>query len=104
MRTVDVVVVPAIWWETSPVVIQEALRNRRPVVCSNIGGMAEKVRHGLDGWHVPVGDPNALAALLLRLAANRGLVSAMAETMKPAADPAEVLDQHCAVYAAAMAG
>jgi glycosyltransferase involved in cell wall biosynthesis len=42
MQGVDVVVVPSIWWENSPVVIEEALRNRRPVICSDIGRMAEK--------------------------------------------------------------
>ncbi len=104
MRTVDVVVVPSIWWENSPVVIGEALRNRRPVVCSNIGGMAEKVRDGLDGWHVPVGDANALAALLLRLATDRDGVAAMAQTMRQPGDAAEVLAQHCALYAAVAAG
>ncbi|MFI4981138.1 MAG: glycosyltransferase, partial [Nevskiales bacterium] len=46
MHTVDVILVPSIWWENSPVVIQECLRNRRPILCSNIGGMVEKVRPG----------------------------------------------------------
>ena len=104
MQKVDLVVVPSIWWENSPVVIQEALRNRRPIVCSDIGGMAEKVRDGADGWHVPVNDPNGLAALLVRLATNRDLVAAMAETMRPPADPAEALAAHRALYAAVTAG
>ncbi len=42
MQSVDWVVMPSIWWENSPIVIQEALHHRRPVICSNIGGMAEK--------------------------------------------------------------
>jgi glycosyltransferase involved in cell wall biosynthesis len=49
MRGVDAVVVPSIWWENSPLVIQEALASRRPIICSDIGGMAEKVRDGIDG-------------------------------------------------------
>jgi len=52
MSRIDWVVVPSIWWENSPMVIQEAFALGRPVVCSNIGGMAEKVQHGVDGWHV----------------------------------------------------
>jgi glycosyltransferase involved in cell wall biosynthesis len=68
MQSVDIVVVPSIWWENSPVVIQEALRNRRPILCSDIGGMAEKVRDGLDGFHYPVGNSVALSSLLLRIA------------------------------------
>jgi glycosyltransferase involved in cell wall biosynthesis len=64
----DAVVVPSTWWENSPVVIEEALARRVPVICSDIGGMAEKVRHGVDGWHFPVGNAAALAELLVALA------------------------------------
>jgi len=71
MRSVHAVLVPSIWWENSPIVIQEALRNRRPVICSDIGGMAEKVRDGIDGFHFPGGDAMALAGLLRDLAENR---------------------------------
>jgi glycosyltransferase involved in cell wall biosynthesis len=68
MAAVDWVVVPSIWWENSPLVIQEAFAHRRPVICSNIGGMAEKVVPGRDGFHFQAGNPFELARLLLRLA------------------------------------
>jgi glycosyltransferase involved in cell wall biosynthesis len=55
------VVVPSIWWENSPLVIQEAFFHRRPVIASDVGGMAEKVRDGVDGIHFRVGDPVSLA-------------------------------------------
>ena len=55
------VLVPSIWWENSPLVIQEAFFHRRPVICSDIGGMAEKVRDGVDGIHFRVGDAFSLA-------------------------------------------
>jgi glycosyltransferase involved in cell wall biosynthesis len=61
MRGCDVVVLPSIWWENSPVVIQEARRNRVPIVCSNIGGMAEKVRDRVDGLHFQAGSAASLA-------------------------------------------
>jgi glycosyltransferase involved in cell wall biosynthesis len=55
------VLVPSLWWENSPLVIQEAFFHRRPVICSDVGGMAEKVRDGVDGIHFRVGDPHSLA-------------------------------------------
>jgi glycosyltransferase involved in cell wall biosynthesis len=61
MAQIDWVVMPSIWWENSPVVIQEAFHHRRPVICSDIGGMAEKVRHGVDGLHFRVGSAEDLA-------------------------------------------
>lgn len=55
MAAVDWVVVPSVWWENSPMVIQEAFGMGRPVLCSDIGGMKEKVTHGVDGMHVSAG-------------------------------------------------
>jgi glycosyltransferase involved in cell wall biosynthesis len=55
------VLVPSIWWENSPLVIQEAFFHRRPIICSDVGGMAEKVRDGVDGMHFRVGDSFSLA-------------------------------------------
>ena len=98
MQAVDVVVVPSIWWENSPIVIQEALRNRIPIICSDIGGMAEKVRQGLDGWHIPVGDAAALAALLARLASDPQQVVAMAGTMRAATPPDAAIAAHVGLY------
>jgi glycosyltransferase involved in cell wall biosynthesis len=59
-------VVPSIWWENSPLVIQEAMMFRRPVICSDIGGMAENVTDGVNGLHFRVGDPDSLADTIRR--------------------------------------
>jgi glycosyltransferase involved in cell wall biosynthesis len=40
---------------------------------SDIGGMAEKVRHGVDGLHVPAANPRAWADALLRAAEDEPL-------------------------------
>jgi glycosyltransferase involved in cell wall biosynthesis len=42
MHQYDWIVVPSIWWENSPVVIQEALLIGKPILCSRIGGIEEK--------------------------------------------------------------
>ncbi|MFG1400394.1 glycosyltransferase family 4 protein [Xanthobacter sediminis] len=70
MARIDWVVVPSLWWENSPVVIQEAFRYGRPVLCSNIGGMAEHVRDGVDGRHVGVGNTADWGETLLAAAAD----------------------------------
>jgi glycosyltransferase involved in cell wall biosynthesis len=41
------------------------------VVASDIGGLAEIVRHGVTGLHVPAGDEAALADALASLLADR---------------------------------
>lgn len=68
MARIDWVAVPSLWWENSPVVIQEARRFGRPILCSNIGGMAEHVREGTDGLHVGVGNTADWADTLLAAA------------------------------------
>lgn len=68
MAGVDWVVIPSIWWENSPMVIQEAFSYGRPVIGSDIGGMAEKVRDGINGRHVQVSNANAWGNMLLSLA------------------------------------
>ena len=98
MRRADLVVVPSVWWENSPLVIQEAFRNRRPVICSDIGGMAEKIRPGLDGFHFPVGNAAALATLLRDLAGDRTRLDALARTLRTPDPPQAVAQQHAALY------
>jgi glycosyltransferase involved in cell wall biosynthesis len=67
------VIVPSIWWENSPLVIQEAFAAGRPILCSNIGGMAEKVIDGVNGLHFRVNSAADLAARIEECATNPGL-------------------------------
>ncbi len=63
----DVVAVPSIWYENSPLTIQEAFIAGVPVVTANVGGMAELVRDNVDGLHFRVGDPADLREKLRRI-------------------------------------
>ncbi len=51
MRQVDWVVVPSIWWENSPLVIQEAFLHGRPIIASDIGGRYTFPRQQRRGSH-----------------------------------------------------
>jgi glycosyltransferase involved in cell wall biosynthesis len=68
MRRAGWVVVPSIWWENSPMIIQEAMRAGTPLVVADIGGMAEKVRPGLDGLHFRCASVPDLTRALLEAA------------------------------------
>jgi len=63
----DVLVVPSIWEENAPLVLMEAFRARLPVVVSDHGGLAERVRDGVDGLRFPPADPQDLRRVLRRL-------------------------------------
>jgi glycosyltransferase involved in cell wall biosynthesis len=73
MRSIDWVMMPSVWWENSPVIIQEAFFHGRPLICSGIGGMAEKVRDGVDGLHVLPGSPEELSAKMVEALENNSL-------------------------------
>jgi glycosyltransferase involved in cell wall biosynthesis len=66
MAQVDWVVVPSIWPENSPLVIQEAFQHGRPVICTGIGALKEKVTHGVNGLHFRRADPRSLAGTIRR--------------------------------------
>ena len=68
MENVDWVVVPSLWWENAPLVIQEAFMCGRPVLCGDVGGMAEAVEPNRNGLYFRVGDPMSLAETMLRAA------------------------------------
>lgn len=65
MKSIDWVIVPSIWWENSPMVIQESFVAGRPLIVSDIGGMKEKVRNNIDGLHFSARNPTDLASKLL---------------------------------------
>jgi glycosyltransferase involved in cell wall biosynthesis len=98
MRGVDAVVEPTIWWENSPLVIQEALASRRPIICSDIGGMAEKVRDGIDGFNFRAGDPRALAELFATLGRAPERLQTMQSTMRRPLSIDETMARIIGVY------
>ncbi|RBI62207.1 hypothetical protein DMJ13_10010 [halophilic archaeon] len=73
--TADVLVVPSLWYENSPLVIQEAFAAGVPVVAADAGGMAELVTDGEDGLLFDRSDADDLSAVLRKLADDPGRVA-----------------------------
>ncbi|SPM26543.1 glycosyltransferase, partial [Mycobacterium terramassiliense] len=73
MARVDWCIVPSLWEEAFCLVVSEAGAFRRPVICSDVGAMAERVIDDVDGIHFTRGDPDALAAAILRGSTETGL-------------------------------
>jgi glycosyltransferase involved in cell wall biosynthesis len=63
----DVLVVPSIWPENSPLVIHEALMAGVPVVGARIGGIPELVTNEVSGYLFAPGSADALADVLRRI-------------------------------------
>jgi glycosyltransferase involved in cell wall biosynthesis len=73
-QNIDALVVPSLWYENSPNVILEAFAHQTPVVATNLGGMAELVRHEKNGLLFEPGNAGSLAVQLRRLVAEKELL------------------------------
>lgn len=100
MASVDWVVVPSIWWENAPVVIQEAFHHRRPVICSGIGGMAEMVEHGRTGLHARPNNPADLADRIAEALRDPTLHARLSGAIAPPSDLPTMARRHADAYAA----
>ena len=98
MARIDWVIVPSTWWENSPLVIQEAFKFRRPVICSDIGGMAEKVTPGVNGLHFRAGNALDLADRIEEAVETPGLWEQLRSQIEPPATIAETVDRLLATY------
>ncbi|HYG88465.1 MAG TPA: glycosyltransferase family 4 protein [Azospirillum sp.] len=98
MASADWVLMPSVWWENAPLVIQEAFQHRRPVICSGIGGMAEAVRYGIDGLHVRPNDPADLARVMQRAMSEPGLWDGLVHNIPAVRTIAEAAAAHQAIY------
>ncbi|MBT42251.1 MAG: glycosyl transferase family 1 [Idiomarina sp.] len=94
----DWVVVPSTWWENSPMVIQEAFAAKVPLIVSNIGGMAEKVKHQHTGLQFRVASPTALAQTIERVVTEPELQSQLRENITPPLTVEQSLKEHLPLY------
>lgn len=92
LADMDVLVVPSLWQENTPLVIHSALAAGCPVVGSDVAGIAELVREGHNGLLFKPGDADALARQLARLRAQPGLLQDLSDHCQPVQTTAAYVD------------
>ncbi len=95
LASIDLLVVPSVWFENAPLVIAEALAARTPLLVSDLGGMSELVEEGRGGWRFEIGDAEDLARKLGQVLADPGRL----ERLAPAAEP-PTFEEHLAAIEA----
>jgi glycosyltransferase involved in cell wall biosynthesis len=73
LRQYDFLVVPSQWMETGPMVVLEAFAAGVPVIGSKLGGIAEIVRHGVDGLLIEHNSVGGWAETLRRVTEDAAL-------------------------------
>lgn len=86
---IDVLVVPSLWPENSPLVIHEAFMAGVPVVGARMGGIVDLVTDQVNGLLYDASSPEALAAALRQLIDD----PARAATLGSAAPPVKTVQQ-----------
>jgi glycosyltransferase involved in cell wall biosynthesis len=96
----DVLVVPSLWLENSPLVIHEAFMAGVPVVGARMGGIAELIRHEQNGLlYDPPSSSAALAAALRRLIDDPARLASFAASRVPVKSIEEDAREWEAIYA-----
>lgn len=70
----------------------------KPVICSNIGGMAERVADDVNGLHFEMGNPQALATVIRRACTEEGLWLRLHDALPEPPPRAEMADGYVALY------
>ena len=78
LQAMEVFVLPSLS-EGLPLCVLEALALEKPVVATNVGGVAEIVDEGVTGYLVPPKDPKALAERTLLLLGNPRIAASMGQ-------------------------
>jgi glycosyltransferase involved in cell wall biosynthesis len=99
MAAYDFVAIPSRWLETGPLVALEAFSAGTPVLGANLGGIAELVRHGIDGILVKPDDVAAWTGALREIAENRESVRKLRSNILPPRTMTSVADDMLALYA-----
>ncbi len=95
----DLLAVPSQWLEMAPLVVLEAQDVGTPVLGSNLGGIAEFVRHGVDGWLVEAADVGAWTQAIDYLAKTPDVLAKLRSNLHPVRKIDAVASDMATVYA-----
>jgi glycosyltransferase involved in cell wall biosynthesis len=98
MSRIDWCIVPSIWWESFGLVVSEAWMFGRPVICSDVGGLAERNRHDVFALLFQMGDARALAATIRRACTEDGLWERLRENLPAPPTRDEMVEGYVGVY------
>jgi len=98
LSTLDVVVVPSLWYEAFCLTIREAFLAGVAVITANHGAMAEAVEDGVTGLLFEPGDAHSLGLAMRRLADNPGLRQRLSKCADRVRDEGQCANELLALY------
>jgi glycosyltransferase involved in cell wall biosynthesis len=104
MSRIDVLAVPSNYMETGPLVVLEAYAFGLPVMGADLGGIAERIRDGVDGWLLPFDDSRAWATAMRDVALDRANLRRLTGNILPSRTMADVASEMAEVYRQVLEG
>ncbi len=95
---IDVLVVPSLWYENTPLVVYSAQAAGCPVVASNLPGLSAVIQHDDNGLLFGSGSSVDLAKQLSRLLNEDGLLRRLSENAHPPKSTADYVDELLKVW------
>ncbi len=95
---VDAAAMPSMWWDCAPLMADECLAGRVPLLAPRMGGLTQAVQDGVNGLLFDGLSASDLAAKIDRLASEEGLVERMQASIQPPRPFSEYVDELEAYY------
>lgn len=80
---IDILVVPSIWYENTPLIVYSALATKTPVIATNLGGLTELIKPGVNGFLFEPGDAAGLKACLEEILRSPELLQRLEKQIEP---------------------
>ena len=72
---IDIVILPSVSNESFGMILVEAMRSGKPIICSNFGGMKEVLINNYNGFFFDSGNPVSLYIQIKRFLSNKKLIN-----------------------------
>ncbi|MBW1679183.1 MAG: glycosyltransferase family 4 protein [Deltaproteobacteria bacterium] len=80
---IDVLIVPSLWYENTPLIVYSAFATKTPVIASNMGGLKELIEPGANGLLFEAGSVEGLKGCLEKIIHSPNLLQNLRENIKP---------------------
>ena len=91
-------IVPSLWHENNPRVIQEAYAGKTPVIASDVGGISEYVEHGSNGFLFKRGDASDLSLLISQIMDDPSQIGQLSANLPEVKSMQQEMDEIEAIY------
>ncbi|MBE0555943.1 MAG: glycosyltransferase family 4 protein [Proteobacteria bacterium] len=104
LSELDVLVIPSRWYENSPLVLLYALATRTPVIVTDVKGMSEFVKDGVNGYTFQKNSVEHLTAVMQRIVSDPSSIERLSQNAVYLKDVSDHAKDVLKLYTAALDG